>query len=80
MPNTNYSIQIETTKNSQGNTQVSKVDYTINGALFSMSFSQAGIKRNPVLFVDGKNIAELVKTAVNTEVRYTIQGDFQLID
>ena len=56
-PNVAYAIQIETKKNSQGNTQISKVEYTINGALFSMSFSQAGIKRNPISLVNGKNIA-----------------------
>ena len=79
-PNIAYAIQIEATKNSQGNTQISKVDYTINGALFSMSFSQAGIKSNPISLVNGKNIAELVTTAISTEVTYIVQGDFQLVN
>ena len=79
-PNVAYAIQIETSKNSQGNTQVSRVDYTFNGALFSMSFSQAGIKRNPISLVNGKNIAEIATTAISSEITYTIQDDFQLVN
>ena len=79
-PNSEYAVQIETTKNSQGNTQISKVEYTINGNLFSMSFSQAGIKRNPISLVKGRNIAELVTKAISTEMLYIVQGDFQLVN
>jgi len=32
------------------------------------------------VFVDGKNIAELVKTAVAAEVSYIAQDDFVLVD
>jgi len=32
------------------------------------------------VFVDGKNIAELVKTAVTTEVSYIAQDDFVLVE
>jgi len=79
-PDLNYAIQIETTKNNEGNTNVSQIEYTINGALYSMSFSQAGIKRNPIVLVNGKNIAELVSTAVSVELNYTAQDDFELVD
>jgi len=79
-PDLNYAIQIETTKNNEGNKNVSQIEYTINGALYSMSFSQAGIKRNPIVLVNGKNIAELVYTAVSVELNYTAQDDFELVD
>ena len=79
-PGLAYAIQIETTKNNAGNTQVSRVEYTINGAVFSMSFAEAGVKRNPITFAEGKNIAELVATAVSTELSLIIQDDFELVE
>lgn len=79
-PNEAYAIQITTTKNSSGTTAVSKIEYTINGALHSMSFSQAGTKRNPIELVNGRNVAELSSTGTSSEVNYTEQGDFKLVD
>jgi hypothetical protein len=79
-PDVKYAIQIETIKNTAGNTQVSQVEYTVNDTLFSLSFSQAGIKRNPITFVDGKNIAELVTTVLSTELYYIGQDDFELVE
>ncbi len=79
-PENAYAIEIEVSKNSEGNTDVSKIEYTINGASYSMSFSTAGTKRNPIVFVKGKNIAELVKTAKSTEVVLVEQDDFQLVE
>ncbi|MDB9859345.1 hypothetical protein OAC43_01405 [Flavobacteriaceae bacterium] len=79
-PDLSYAIQIVTTKNNEGNTQVSQVEYTINGAVFSMSFTEAGAKRNPITFVAGKNIAEIVKTANSTELSFISQDDFELVE
>ncbi len=79
-PDEAYAIQITTTKNSNGNTSVSKIEYTINGALYSMSFSEAGTKRNPIALVDGKNIAELSATGTSNEVTYIEQDGFELVD
>lgn len=80
IPNEPYAIQIKTTKNSSGNTNVSKIGYTINGALYSMSFSEAGTKRNPINLVDGRNIAELSATATTDEISYYSQDDFELVN
>tara|TARA_R110002049_G_scaffold307628_1_gene508688 strand:+ start:16503 stop:16916 length:414 start_codon:yes stop_codon:yes gene_type:complete len=79
-PDEAYSIQITTTKNSNGTTDVSKIEYTINGALYSMSFSEAGTKRNPIVLVDGRNVAELSSTGTSSEINYIEQGDFELVD
>ena len=76
-PDKFYEVQITTVKNVKGNTDVSKIEYTVNGALYSMSFSQAGTKRNPITLVDGRNIIELVKTSESVEVNYVKQGDFE---
>ncbi|MDO7171827.1 hypothetical protein [Mariniflexile sp. AS56] len=79
-PDASYAIQVETSSNSNGNTKVSRVEYTINGALYSMSFSQAGSKRNPIVLQDGRNVAELVSTAFSAEISYISQGDFVVVD
>jgi hypothetical protein len=79
-PGESYAVQIRAIKNSNGNTKVSKVEYTINGALFSMTFSEAGIKRNPIVLVNGKNIAELSATGSSNEVTYIEQGNFELVN
>ncbi len=79
-PDAVYAIQIKTTKNSNGTTKVSKIEYTINGVLYSMSFSEAGTKRNPVILVDGRNFAELTSTGESTEISYIEQGDFELVN
>ena len=79
-PDETYAIQVTTTENSKGNTTVSKIEYTINGAVFSMSFTEAGAKRNPITFVAGKNIAEIVKTANSTELSFISQDDFELVE
>ncbi|MCL6295855.1 hypothetical protein [Jejuia spongiicola] len=79
-PDEAYAIQITTTKNNNGNTAVSKIEYTINGAIYSMSFTAAGTKRNPIVLVDGRNVAELSSTGTSSEVNYIEQGDFELVD
>ena len=75
-----YAIQIEAVKNPKGNTQVSKIEYTLNGAPYSLSFSEAGIQTNPIILVEGKNIAQLVTTAETIELNYVVQDDFELVD
>ena len=79
-PNIKYAVQIEVTTNNNRNTKASKIEYTINGSPYSMSFIEEGVKSNPVTLVNGKNIAELVKTAVSTEYTFVEQGEFQLIE
>lgn len=79
-PDVAYAVQIEAQKNNAGTTQVSKIEYTVNGATFSMSFAAAGTKRNPIVFVNGINSVELVKTAESKEVFFLEQKEFQLVE
>lgn len=80
LPDGRYALQIEVEENNPGNTDVSQIEYTINGIAYSMSFSEAGVKRNPIALVDGKNIAELVKSAESTEIIFVEQDDFELVN
>jgi hypothetical protein len=79
-PNSAYAIQIEATKNEKGNTTVSQVAYTVNGVLYSMSFSAVGISYLPIELVEGKNIAQLVETGLTEEIAYVLEDDFILVD
>ena len=78
-PQKSYAIQIKAVKKNNGNTKVSKVEYTINGVLHSMSFSEAGTKRTPIILVNGENIAELSATTLSDKVKFVEQDDFQLV-
>jgi hypothetical protein len=83
-----YAIQIETIDNpsspavavTDGNAPVKQVDYTFNGVIFSMSFTEAGILRTPVNLIDGQNSVQLLETALIDEVRFIIQDDFRQVD
>jgi hypothetical protein len=79
-PDLEYAIEIETVKKSNGNTTVSEVEYTLNGTLYSISFSQAGLKRNPITLIEGNNMAKLVLKAISSEVKLVVQGDFTLVE
>lgn len=79
-PDRTYAVQIEVVKNNFINVSVTKIEYTVNGAAYSMSFSEEGVKRNPIVLVEGGNIAELVKTAESASVNFVKQDDFQLVE
>ncbi|WP_045468830.1 hypothetical protein [Winogradskyella sp. PG-2] len=77
--NENYAIQIVTEQEGSGSIAVTQIQYTLNGALYSMTFNQIGYQRQPVVLVDGQNIAQLVDTGVTDEIRFIIQDDFELV-
>ncbi|MFT4612314.1 MAG: hypothetical protein ACJA2M_000405 [Polaribacter sp.] len=79
-PDILYAIQIETVNNSEANPAVTNIEYTINGTLYNMSFSDEGISYNPIELVEGKNIVQLVETGFTKEVTYVLQDDFILVD
>jgi hypothetical protein len=79
-PNLAYAIQIETIKNEKVTTMVSQVEYTVNGVLYSMSFSAVGSSYLPIELVEGRNIAQLVETGLTKEIAYVLEDDFILVD
>ena len=77
--NENYAIQIVTEQEGSGSIAVTQIQYTLNGALYSMTFNQTGSQRQPIELTDGQNIAQLVDTGVTDEIRYIVQDDFELV-
>ncbi|WP_152975537.1 hypothetical protein [Lacinutrix himadriensis] len=77
--NENYAVQIETEMAGSGAIAATQIQYTLNGILYSMTFNQIGVQRQPVVLADGQNIAQLVTIGVADEIRFVIQDDFELV-
>ena len=77
--NENYAIRIETERTGSGAITATQIQYTLNGILYSMTFNQIGTLSQPVILVDGQNIAQLVTTGVLDEIRFVVQDDFELV-
>jgi hypothetical protein len=79
-PNAQYAIQIETENMNNTNSAVTMIQYTVNGILYGLSFTEAGIRNNTIKLVEGSNYAQLVKNGFTKEIVYTLQDDFVLVD
>jgi hypothetical protein len=79
-PNGNYAILIQT--NSEGNGVSSKsikIDYSVNGVLYNMTFVDKGKQLNPIKLVNGLNVAQILNSTYKNEIRCTSQGEFELV-
>ncbi len=72
-------IEITTELQNSGELIPTQVNYTINGFLFSMTFSNASTQRNPIDLFDGNNIAQLSTTGQSTQLRFIQQDEFEEI-
>lgn len=79
-PNTKYVIKIETNSKFTTKKKVKKLDYTVNGAVYSMTLSNNDIQTNPITLVDGDNFAQIVGSDIKCNLKYTDQGDFKLVE
>lgn len=78
-PNGNYAILIQT--NSEGNGVSSKsikIDYSVNGVLYNMTFIDKGNQLNPIKLVNGLNVAQILNSTYKNEIRCISQGEFEL--
>ena len=79
-PNEQYSIAIDVNTVGAGPSQPTQIEYTINGALYSATFTNDGIKEIPITLQEGTNIAQLVNNGVSSTVYITTQDDFELVE
>ena len=79
-PNNEYLIEIKVNAVGSGTSQPTRVEYTINGALYSMTFADDQSKTNPIILVEGENIAQLVESGFSSSVFRINQGDFELVE
>lgn len=78
-PNKKYYVSITTFADGDGSFKPTKVEYTVNGISYSMTFISDGIQRNPISLEVGLNIAQIVESGYRTSIKYAIQGDFELV-
>lgn len=79
-PDGKYAVKIETTSEGSGEYEVIRVDYTINGDLYTMTFLEEGVQINPVTLLDGENTAQIVESGFTSNINFVKQDEFQLVE
>lgn len=63
-----YALQITIKSKSRGTFKPIKVDYTLNGIVKSVIFTELGTRTVPVSFIDGMNIVQIVESGITFSV------------
>ncbi|WP_417940459.1 hypothetical protein [Flavobacterium sp. RS13.1] len=77
-PNVKYGIKIET--NLVDSSRPFRVDYSVNGVLYTMTFTSSTSQVNPVTLTNGDNAAQIVGSNYKAVLKYIDQGDFELVE
>jgi hypothetical protein len=77
-PNVKYGIKIET--NFVDVYRPFRVDYSVNGVIYTMTFATSTSQINPITLTNGDNAAQIVGTNEKTVLKYVDQGDFELVE
>ncbi|RZS92450.1 hypothetical protein [Aquimarina brevivitae] len=78
-PNGQYAIVIEANAVGSGPDTPTKIEFTVNGALYSTTFTNDEMKIIPITLQDGNNIAELVTNGISSSIYVIVQDDFVLV-
>ena len=76
-PNVNYGIKIETNYVDQN--RPFRVDYSVNGVVYTMTFTVKTSQVNPITLINGNNAAQIVGSNYKAVLKYVDQGDFELV-
>jgi len=79
-PNTNYALLIKTNSEGNGIFRSTKVEYTLNGVPYVMSFMSDGEQLNPIKLIDGYNKAEIVGTSYKAYIYFNTHNNFELVE
>ncbi|WP_163411211.1 hypothetical protein [Flavobacterium ajazii] len=77
-PNVKYGIKIET--NFVDINRPFRVDYSVNGVIYAMTFTVNTSQVNPITLTNGDNAAQIVGTDHKAVLKYVDQGDFELVE
>lgn len=77
-PNVKYGIKIET--NFSDINRPFRVDYSVNGVVYAMTFTENTSLVNPITLINGNNAAQIVGTDHKAVLKYIEQGDFELVE
>ena len=76
-PNVKYGIKIETNYVDQN--RPFRVDYSVNGVVYTMTFTVKTSQVNPITLINGNNAAQIVGSNYKAVLKYVDQGDFELV-
>lgn len=79
-PNTNYAIIIKTNSTGDGVFKATKVEYTLNGVPYIMTFMSDGKQLNPIKLIDGYNQAEIIGTSYKAYIYFNTHNNFELVE
>lgn len=79
-PNTNYALLIKTNSEGNGAFKPTKIEYTLNGVPFIMSFMSDGQQFNPIKLIDGPNKAEIVGSSYKAAIYFNTHDNFELVE
>ncbi|OXB00845.1 hypothetical protein B0A72_18915 [Flavobacterium pectinovorum] len=77
-PNVKYGIKIETNYVDQN--RPFRVDYSVNGVVYTMTFTVKTSQVNPITLINGNNDAQIVGSNYKAVLKYVDQGDFELVE
>lgn len=79
-PNTNYALLVKTNVEGTGIFKSTKIEYTLNGVPFIMSFMSDGEQINPIQLIDGQNKAQIVGTPYKAYLIFNTHENFELVE
>lgn len=79
-PNTNYVVLIKTNSEGSGVFKSTKIEYTLNGVPFIMSFMSDGQQLNPIKLINGENKAEIIGTPFKAYLSLNVNTNFELVE
>ncbi|MBF4518999.1 hypothetical protein IRZ71_21805 [Flavobacterium sp. ANB] len=77
-PNVKYGIKIET--NYVDVNRPFRVDYSVNGVVYTMTFTVNTSQINPITLTNGDNSAQIIGSNYKAVIKYVEQGDFELVE
>lgn len=77
-PSVKYGVKVET--NYVDANRPFRVDYSVNGVVYTMTFTASTFQINPITLTNGENSAQIVGTNYKAILKYIDQGDFELVE
>lgn len=77
-PDLKYAVKVKT--NYVDAKRPFRVDYSVNGVVYTMTFTTSISQINPVTLSNGTNSAQIIGSNYKAVLNYVDQGDFELVE
>ena len=74
-----YAVKIETEKEGTGDLESTEIEYTLNGVVYSTTFTEITSKLLPVTLSEGENIAQLIASGSNDALNVVLSCNAKII-